>query len=1348
MKISNIFATCLYLLTAIFSYGQIPSSSKFEIIPVNDSTFHFKSTYDNNDTYYWEFNDGVKTIVSIEKNPIVHFSSFNKIISKLTTESAFGRETSKREIYKLKEQYFNLSTGIDKNGSPLNDSGELDNNWNYVSSNGEKSTPYTRYAMSGWSSPITNNKSGVSNWITAGRTTTGYHYYHSRVFSVPNNTNAVLNLRSLSFVRGWTYLVKINDDNSEIENEITKTSWLSDGAKGWLNSRNPEVENYLIPSGKYYIKVKAYTNNSSQRQAINVNTSIRYEKNIYISDLETVESTVSKDYKLAPNSYIFDVDSENDGLYIPVKKAYEIWASASIPTGINQPINDTNKKLSAFVYWEDISGLIKSNIDYRLNLIGNSQSSVIEVPINKTVGKGNAVISFHIGENGNSTDPIYWSWHVWVTDNPYNGSKHRQGFEARQLEDGSTEIIPDEDWGWMDRNLGSTNNSFGKGLWKKSEGLLYQWGRKDPIPPLVTNMDDFYEIEGIIGKVRHPNAKYQNGAKIINDFTINSSSPQKFKNQLIKSIQNPLSLLYINLNYNNNPNLPYNWFGDTDNPNFPNYRLARLNLWSDNSKGISNEIDANADSSIKPYQTKSYFDPCPNGWRMPSVLVSHTTSDGWGTKDLGIRLDYSPFGFKTNITTKTFEMLKHHIIKPTNENVPSYMKGIKVYNKIGFDLTDVNEKNMGIFPGTGFIAKNKSYTDTHETYLWTATMMSWYYSNKTPHVEARSLRLVPDGDQKYIVDPRFPNVHGLFYYFPLSKNSTSDALACRCIKDPLYNINNYNFPTIYFKSTNNKIIYKEGLNNPNTYNVTKSNNEQVIEIPVSKAFSVYNQILSDNEILELGDLKANVFWTTNKDLIQNISINTPNSNLENLKNTKIVVKISPNQSGNALISLHNRSIKNPIYWSWHIWVSDTDIKPLPPYTTEPIDSTITNYVNYAQNNLSITTEFMDRNLGALNSFPTLQNPNNISEQEIYNISTSGGLLYQYGRKDPLPSFETPDGKNYHIYTSSHDNVSDKNTYIKIDKDSYSRDYTIEYNTYSKSILSTDKKYQKLRKNIIFSIRNPLSYMIPSNYNNLYILGTDWVSDEPNEAHNRWGHSGDKSVFDPCPYGWKIPNIISGSSDVAFQKGTTPWYKKGISEADYKTPINSYNGNTIKLNNKIIGYTFPSDYSIGNYSFIGIKGFRGNSIPISQNPSQHYSGVWSSGFSSHYKGFANGILFDNILNSMQIKRDFDPYMALNVRCVKYEKEPLIFNISFPHVINNQQSKLIDNKNNITIHPNPTQDVVFISIQQFEYKIINTSGAVIKHGYENSSKVDFSNLPSGAYILHIKNGIEKSFKIIKK
>ncbi len=72
---------------------------------------------------------------------------------------------------------------------------------------------------------------------------------------------------------------------------------------------------------------------------------------------------------------------------------------------------------------------------------------------------------------------------------------------------------------------------------------------------------------------------------------------------------------------------------------------------------------------------------------------------------------------------------------------------------------------------------------------------------------------------------------------------------------------------------------------------------------------MYNQILSDNEILELGDLKANVFWTTNKDLIQNISINTPNSNLENLKNTKIVVKISPNQSGNALISLHNRSIK-------------------------------------------------------------------------------------------------------------------------------------------------------------------------------------------------------------------------------------------------------------------------------------------------------------------------------------------------------------------------------------------------------------------------------------------------------
>ncbi len=59
----------------------------------------------------------------------------------------------------------------------------------------------------------------------------------------------------------------------------------------------------------------------------------------------------------------------------------------------------------------------------------------------------------------------------------------------------------------MDRNLGAITNSNTNGEWNRSGGLLYQWGRKDPIPPLVLRGNDFYEVSGSIGRVRHRGAK-------------------------------------------------------------------------------------------------------------------------------------------------------------------------------------------------------------------------------------------------------------------------------------------------------------------------------------------------------------------------------------------------------------------------------------------------------------------------------------------------------------------------------------------------------------------------------------------------------------------------------------------------------------------------------------------------------------------------------------------------------------------------------------------------------------------------------------------------------------------------
>ena len=84
------------------------------------------------------------------------------------------------------------------------------------------------------------------------------------------------------------------------------------------------------------------------------------------------------------------------------------------------------------------------------------------------VSYSNGHIRFTANHNGNAVialkwyDRIQWSWHIWVSEG-YDP-------EATQQQYGNAAIM-------MDRNLGATTASAGAG---GSQGLLYQWGRKDP----------------------------------------------------------------------------------------------------------------------------------------------------------------------------------------------------------------------------------------------------------------------------------------------------------------------------------------------------------------------------------------------------------------------------------------------------------------------------------------------------------------------------------------------------------------------------------------------------------------------------------------------------------------------------------------------------------------------------------------------------------------------------------------------------------------------------------------------------------------------------------------------------
>ena len=126
---------------------------------------------------------------------------------------------------------------------------------------------------------------------------------------------------------------------------------------------------------------------------------------------------------------------------------------------------------SAGIVWEESQGLIKS-----VKLLPNG---LISFEASKL--KGNALIAAYSGED--CTGDILWSWHIWCTDAP----------EVVEVNNGEKTYLV------MDRNIGATTAKPGSG----SEGLHYQWGRKDPLriltrPGMHQVVAKYADIKGAI----------------------------------------------------------------------------------------------------------------------------------------------------------------------------------------------------------------------------------------------------------------------------------------------------------------------------------------------------------------------------------------------------------------------------------------------------------------------------------------------------------------------------------------------------------------------------------------------------------------------------------------------------------------------------------------------------------------------------------------------------------------------------------------------------------------------------------------------------------------------------------
>src|SRR5690625_4636473 len=573
-------------------------------------------------------------------------------------------------------------------------------------------------------------------------------------------------------------------------------------------------------------------------------------------------------------------------------------------------------------------------------------------------------------------------------------------------------------------------------------------------------------------------------------------------------------------------------------------------------------------------------------------------------------------------------------------------------------------------------------------------------------------------------------------------------------------------------------------------------------------------------MLSENDLKANVLWTTNQELIDKIEL-IPSADP---KDSKIRVEFNEDQTGNAVVSLHNGSLQNPAYWSWHIWVPNSEIQTIthttediinaefhiinatkskyPPLTTEFMDrnlGAIESFPNVSNLNSPnatekelikksggfhyqwgrkdpipnfsfvgtdesyeiinaechiinatkskyppLTTEFMDRNLGAIESFPNVSNLNspNATEKEL--IKKSGGFHYQWGRKDPIPNFSfVGTDESYEIYKGIEVDANGKVFYQTITSNDYDSFYTEEYSTYSNAagVNGSDDKFSKATKVLKYAVENPLNFLYHSGTGESYSAPNeivyeeirDWISNSVGsngDRHllaNRWGHATEKSPFDPCPEGWRVPDVswvllrTSG-------KGTSPWYfgnngADGVDQRDYYNISTSYGGGTVKVNSKSAGWIFNSNqYTIGNFPKTGIRGELGG-MEISET-----TGVWTAAMSDYMTGYALGMQF-NKESYMRTATGVYPQAAMNVRC---SKDVPRYVADRSDLLNTEEF-VIEEGESILVYPNPVHDFLNIHSQKdLEYSLFDINGKLIRSEKTKNNRIEFSQLPKGVYI----------------
>ncbi len=289
-----------------------------------------------------------------------------------------------------------------------------------------------------------------------------------------------------------------------------------------------------------------------------------------------VPSTSNSYIVNAPGNYTFDIDIAGNGE----------TPFGGFTAGITNPKDLIEEGKSYGFDWLWASGLTFDNVkasNPSLSDVEVVETIVNNVEISGETGRvsiglatgttetlsGNIILAlYESNNNGSGVGEIVWTWHIWLGQPEVHHLKFPATSDGYQF--------TNENWYMMDRNIGAESAELGN---PRSTGLYYQRGRKEPLISFgnregstdwTANQIPTYANTNRFGDI----AKWEAG-RTYEDVT----TPIKYPMSLIEDID-----------YSGSSDYYYAW-------------------------NAASEV---SDVSIAN-DTKSMFDPCPTGYRLPTT---------------------------------------------------------------------------------------------------------------------------------------------------------------------------------------------------------------------------------------------------------------------------------------------------------------------------------------------------------------------------------------------------------------------------------------------------------------------------------------------------------------------------------------------------------------------------------------------------------------------------------------------------------------------------------------------------------------------------------------------------------